>query len=47
MLLKDIMTKDVLTLSPNDSLQEAAEILIKHNISGAPVVDAIKNVIGK
>ena len=46
MLLKDIMTKDVLTLSPNDSLQEAAELSIKHNISGAPVVDAFNNVIG-
>ena len=46
MLLKDIMTKDVLTLSPNDSLQDAAELLIKNNISGAPVVDAFNNVIG-
>ena len=27
MLLKDIMTKDVLTLSPNDSLEKAAELL--------------------
>ena len=46
MLLKEIMTKDVLTLSPNDSLQVAAELFIKHNISGAPVIDAFKNVIG-
>lgn len=46
MLLKEIMTKNVLTLSPNDSLQVAAELFIKHNISGAPVIDAFKNVIG-
>ena len=40
MLLKDIMTKDVLTLSPNDSLEKAAELFVEHGISGAPVIDA-------
>lgn len=46
MLLKDIMTKDVLTLSPNDSLEKAAQLFIDHGISGAPVIDAFNNVIG-
>ena len=46
MLLKDIMTKDVLTLSPNDSLEKAAELFVEHGISGAPVIDAFNNVIG-
>ncbi|MDO4281552.1 MAG: CBS domain-containing protein [Peptococcaceae bacterium] len=46
MLLKEIMTKNVLTLSPNDSLEDAAKLLVEHRISGAPVVDAFNNVIG-
>ena len=37
MLLKDIMTKDVLTLSPNDSLEKAAELFeqLKGEVLGA------------
>lgn len=46
MLLKDIMTKEVLTLSPNDSLETAAKLLVEHGVSGAPVIDAFSNVIG-
>ena len=46
MLLKDIMTKDVLTLSPNDPLEKAAELFVEHGVSGAPVIDAFNNVIG-
>lgn len=46
MMLKDIMTKNVLTLSPNDSLEDAAKLLVENKISGAPVIDAFNNVIG-
>ena len=46
MLLKEIMTKDVLTLSPNDSLETAAKLLVENGVSGAPVIDAFSNVIG-
>ena len=37
---KDIMTKDVVTVKPDTSLEELAALLVKHQISGAPVVDA-------
>lgn len=46
MLLKEMMTKDVLTLSPANTLSEAAALFVEHNISGAPVVDAYNNVVG-
>ncbi len=36
---KDIMTKDVVTVRPDTSLEELAGLLVKNGISGAPVVD--------
>jgi CBS domain-containing protein len=36
---KDIMTKDVITVKPETSIEELAKLLVKHGISGAPVVD--------
>lgn len=36
--LRDIMTADVLTLSPQATLRDAAEILATHHLGGAPVV---------
>jgi len=42
--LRDIMTPEVLTLSPNTSLRDAVELFAKHHVSGAPVVDGGKVV---
>lgn len=36
--LQDIMTKDVVTVSPELSLRDAMELLTREHISGAPVV---------
>ncbi|MBX3133339.1 MAG: CBS domain-containing protein [Gemmatimonadaceae bacterium] len=36
--VKDLMTRDVLTLAPNTSIREAAEQLATEHVSGAPVV---------
>ncbi len=36
--VKDIMTKDVTTFSPNDSIYDCAKILRESRISGAPVM---------
>lgn len=38
--VKDIMTRELLTLEPNTSIREAAEILATEHVSGAPVVHA-------
>jgi CBS domain-containing protein len=42
----DIMTRDVKTVPADATLQEAAALLMTHNISGAPVVDANGKMVG-
>lgn len=44
MLAKDIMTKQVITVSPETPVEEIAYLLLKHNISGVPVVEGEKVV---
>lgn len=46
MLLKDIMTKNVVTLGPEVSLIEGAETIFKHDFDGLPIVDADNRVVG-
>ena len=46
MQVKEIMTKDVITVSPDASLKEAGEIFKEKRISGAPVVDGAGNILG-
>jgi CBS domain-containing protein len=36
---KDIMTKKVLTVKEDMTVEEVAKFLVNHNISGAPIVD--------
>ncbi len=43
---KDIMSKNVVTISPKATVEELARLLIKHKISGVPVVDNAKNLVG-
>ncbi|MEX2180297.1 MAG: CBS domain-containing protein [Gemmatimonadaceae bacterium] len=43
--LHDIMTRDLVTLSPEHTLREAMSILTSKHISGAPVVSG-QNVVG-
>lgn len=44
--VKDVMTKDVITLSPNDSIYDCAKILREKGISGCPVVGEDGKLIG-
>jgi len=46
MFVKEIMTKEVITVSPDASLKEIGEILKEKRISGIPVVDENGNVVG-
>jgi acetoin utilization protein AcuB len=41
-----VMTTDPLTLSPDDNLQEAVELLINEKIGGIPVVDQAEGIVG-
>ena len=44
--IKDIMTKDPITVPPDYTVEETAEVLLKHGISGAPVVDKGGEIVG-
>jgi CBS domain-containing protein len=46
MKAKDIMTKDVLTVSLDTPVKRLAELLSDYEISGAPVLDDHERVIG-
>lgn len=46
MFAKDIMTKDVITVSPTASVRNLAMTLIKNQISGAPVAGKNGKIIG-
>jgi CBS domain-containing protein len=43
---KDIMTKDVVTVTPDTSIEELSTLLVSNEISGAPVVSADGVIIG-
>src|SRR5208283_3035452 len=45
-LVRDVMTKNVVTVSPNADLHETAHLLSENRISGMPVVDEKNHVIG-
>ncbi|MEL6929673.1 MAG: CBS domain-containing protein [Cyanobacteria bacterium J06600_6] len=42
----EIMTTEVVTVSPETSLQEAIQILAERKISGLPVVDSAGDLVG-
>ncbi len=44
--IKEIMTKDPVSIPIDFTVEEAAEILLEKNISGAPVVDGQGKVVG-
>ena len=44
--VKDIMTKDSVTIPVDFTVEEATEILLKNKISGAPVVDEKGQIVG-
>jgi CBS domain-containing protein len=46
MIARDIMTRKVHTTSPEASVQELAQLLSRHNISGVPVVSKDGNIVG-
>lgn len=43
---RDIMTKDVLTLTPDMTVAEAQDVLLRYRIHGAPVVDRTEQLVG-
>jgi CBS domain-containing protein len=43
---KDIMTTEVITVTPETEIAQAARLLLEKRINGAPVVDAAGNLVG-
>ena len=46
MLVKNVMTKDVLTVRPDEKVDKVARLLVDNRISGVPVVDDQHRVVG-
>jgi len=46
MFVKDVMIKEVVILKPDETVREASKKFAENNISGAPVVNNEKNVVG-
>jgi len=46
MKVKEIMTKDVTSVTPDTNAKEALELLLKMQISGLPVIDKENKLIG-
>jgi acetoin utilization protein AcuB len=44
--VRDIMTTEPLTLSPDDELQDALELLIEQKVGGIPVLDEAEGLVG-
>ena len=46
MLVEEIMKEKVITVSPEASVSDAAELMDKHDIKRLPVVDEDGNLVG-
>ena len=46
MKASELMTKEVVSVSPDMPVREIARVLLSHHVSAAPVVDGSGNVIG-
>jgi len=44
--VRDYMTRDLITFKPDQSVEEVISLLIKHRISGGPVVDDEGRLVG-
>jgi acetoin utilization protein AcuB len=44
--VREIMTTEPITVSPDDDLQEAVELMINEKIGGIPVVDEAEGLVG-
>lgn len=43
---RDIMTKEVITVSPETDIAQATRLLLENHINGAPVVNADGELVG-
>ena len=41
-----IMTRSVITIAPDSTILDAAKIMLQHDVSGLPVIDAAGRLVG-
>src|SRR6187397_2416771 len=46
MRVQDVMSRDVVTVSPDETILHAARIMLQRKFSGLPVVDAAGSLVG-
>jgi CBS domain-containing protein len=46
MTAKDIMTRDTITVGKNTPIYEAVQLVVKHGVSGIPVIKDDMTVVG-
>jgi CBS domain-containing protein len=46
MKAKDVMTRDLVSVTPDATVLQAARLMLQHHISGLPVVDASGKLVG-
>jgi CBS domain-containing protein len=46
MKVSDVMTRKVVSISPSAKISEAIKLMLKHKISGLPVVDGKGRPVG-
>ena len=46
MTVEEVMTRDVVTVSPATPIHEAARLMVEHGVSGLPVIDADGRLVG-
>jgi CBS domain-containing protein len=44
--IEDVMTRRVITVRPETTVQEAARLMVANGVSGLPVIDASERVVG-
>ena len=46
MIARDVMTREVVTISPAATIKELSKVLVRNRISGVPVVDGRGKILG-
>ncbi len=44
--LKDVITRDVVSINPQDTLRDALTVMVENRVSALPVVDAREHCVG-
>lgn len=46
LIIQDIMTRDLITVSPETDIIKAAKLLLENHINGMPVIDETGKLVG-